>query len=300
VRVHPGHGFRVTAQANDPGRAAPVAFILTGRLPGGKWTSFCEQLLAALHRAAEGRSWSMLGIGTTDRSTAEIVEQIKAARVSGLVLDTSHQPLTRALAAQAMPMVMVEESGREARLDCAAQDNFGGGFMAAEHLAARGHRRVGWFGPLAATPASRERWGGAMAALRDAGAAVAPAHSISSDAPDAAERLRKALSRRDRPTALLALWWEHAVVAGQVAAEAGLALDRDLEIAAWCPEEQLAEFRGAFPGGRLPATVTWSMSELAEAALGRLADRRARPDGAAVRISVEARLLAAETQGAKA
>ncbi len=294
VRVHPGHGFKVTAKGNDPTEAAPVAFILSGKLPGGQWTSFGEKLLAALHAAAEDRGWSMLSVGATGRSTPDIVEQLKAARASGLVLDTPHHALIKALVGLDMPVVMIEEADGGVRLDCVSQDNFAGSAGAAGYLAARGHSRIGWFGSLEPDVTSRERWGGALAAMRDTGASLAPADSVNAAASDATEKLRALLARPDRPTALLALWWEHAALAARTAMEAGLEPGRDVEIAGWSSEEQLPEFRAAYPGGRLPATVTWSMRQLAETALARLAERRARPDAPPVRINVETQLLEPE------
>jgi hypothetical protein len=41
--------------------------------------------------------------------------------------------------------------------------------------------------------------------------------------------------------------------------------------------------------------MAWSMKQLAEVALARLAERRARPDAPPVRLSIETRLLEAET-----
>jgi LacI family transcriptional regulator len=293
--VHPGHGFKVTAQGNDPGNAAPVAFILSGLLGGGRWTSFCQSLQAAIHRAAEERGWSVLGLAAEGRRTADLVEQLRTARASGLLLDTHDGPLIGALSRLGMPAVMIEETGGGSRLDGVAQDNFGGAAAAADYLAGRGHRRIGWYGIIAPTVASRERWGGALAGLRDSGARLAAEHTVNSAAPDAGQSLRAMLSRPDRPTGLLALWWDGAVTAARLAVELGLVPGRDLEVVSWCPEELLGEFRAAYPGGRLPATMTWSMRHLADAALARLAERRSRPDMPPVRISVEARLLPPET-----
>jgi DNA-binding LacI/PurR family transcriptional regulator len=294
VSCHPGHGFRVTARGNEPGKSAPVAFVLSGIGGTGAWSSFCLLLQAAIHRAAAERGWSVLGIVPEGRRAPELAEHLRAARASGLLMDTDHRPLIAALSRLGMPVVMVEEPAPEARLDCVSQNNFGGAVAAAEYLVGRGHRRVGWYGMISPTIQSRERWGGALAGLRDGGAGLAPGHTVDSTTPDARQRLREVLASPERPTALLSLWWDGAADAARVAVEAGLALGRDLEIVSWCPEEQLPEFRAALPGGRLPAAMVWSLQQLADAALARLADRRDRPEMPPARICVETRLRPAE------
>jgi hypothetical protein len=114
------------------------------------------------------------------------------------------------------------------------------------------------------------------------------------DSVEDLEALRAALRGRGRVTGLLTLWWTAAVIAARVAREAGRVPGEDLEIVAWCPREQLDEFRAAYPEERLPATVVWSIGDLGDAALSRLAERRERPDAPVVRVSVSAELMPAE------
>lgn len=292
VRSHPGHGFKITAKGNDPASAAPVAFILSGLLADGEWSPLGQHLLGSMYRAAERRGWSLLGVNATGRSNGEIVDELKAARTSGLLIDTPNEKLTRTLTGLGVPTVLVEE--RSAGLDSVTQDNFYGAFRAAEYLIERGHRRLGWFGSKEPTLHSRERWAGAMAAVRDSEAEIVVdggmrTESITSN--EEIECLRDALKGNGRISGVLTLWWNAAVTAAKVVRDAGLEPGRDVEIVSWCPREQLAEFKAAYPGRFLPPTMVWSIGELGEAALGRLAERRQRPDAPAVRVSVEVELL---------
>ncbi len=294
VSAHPGHGFKVTARANDPEKASPVAFVLSGKPGGGRWSSLCQLLAGAMQRAAEDRGWSTLNLSATGRSVASITDELVSARVAGLLLDSAERPLVTALRKLGTPTVLVEEQARG--LDSVSQDNFGGALRAAEHLLERGHRRLAWFGALAPTVHSRERWAGAQAALRDSDASMTCLGSAGAEVGECEDRLRALFSGPERPTAVLALWWTAAVTAAHVAAELGLEPGKDLEIVSWCPEEQLPEFRAAWPLSRsgLPPTVTWSMRQLGEAALARLVERRERPDAPPVRVSVGVELTSAE------
>ena len=291
LRCYPGHGFKITAKANDPAASAPVAFILSGREDAGRWTSFGQQLLSAMYKAAERRGWSMLGIGAGGRSTAEVIDEIRKSRASGLLIDTANQELASELLRLGIPTVLVEELWPG--LDSVTQDNFGGALQAAEYLVHRGHRRLGIFGILGSTVQGRERWAGAQVAARLGDARFIAEGRIGQDSGGTQkdiERLRRSLRGPDRITGILCLWWNVASVVAGILEEEGAST----ELVSWCPREQLQEFRASWPGKSLPATVVWSIEELGEAALARLGERRERPDTAPVRISVKVELLPAE------
>jgi len=294
VSAHPGHGFKVTALGNDPAKAAPVAFILAGREDAERWSPFGQHLLAAMYRAAENRGWSLLGIGAGGRMADDVVEEIKTARVSGLLLDTADEKLAGELTRLGVPTVLVEELCPG--LDSVTQDNFGGALRAAEYLAGRGHRRLGWFGHLGPTVPSRERWAGAQAGLRDADAEIVVQGRLGPDAGETdqdRDAVRRVLRGPRRITGVLTPWWSAAVTAAKLAREEGVEPGQDVEFVAWCPREQLAEFRSAWPAGHLPVTVTWSIGDLGEAALARLSERREHPTAPGVRVSVGAELMTA-------
>lgn len=290
VRSHPGHGFKVTAISSDPDRAAPLAFILSGDQSKGPWTGLYASMLGVLQQATMRRGWSMLGLGTEGRSTTDIVEQLKHARVAGVLLDASDDKLLKELAKLGLPVVMIEIWSTRAKWDAVGQDNFGGGMKAAEYLLEKGHKKFGWYGPLHPTPESIERWGGAVAGLRESGAGLPAEHSINEYGDESDAKLRQLLSRADRPTAMFALWRSSAHSVVRVAQSLGLVPGRDLDLVGWCNELQWDDYAAGFIACPPPPTIVWSMKELAESALARLAMRRAQPDMPIVRINIAAEL----------
>jgi hypothetical protein len=83
------------------------------------------------------------------------------------------------------------------------------------------------------------------------------------------------------------------VAAARAARELGLALGRDLDLVGWCAEGHWDRaYEAAFGPGQVPPTVTWSVTQMAEAALARLAERRAHPELPTMRMNIETRLRA--------
>jgi LacI family transcriptional regulator len=191
-------------------------------------------------------------------------------------------------------MVVAENWDPAHRIDSVIQDNFSGALQAAEHLVARGHKRIGWAGPAIESIQAVERWGGAVAGLARRGLEIPPelvASNVSMRNIEAAQAL---LAWPDRPTAVIALWANVATAVARAAANLGLELGRDLELVGWATEEEFESYRDFFPHGRAPATVTWRIETLAETALARLAERRTHPHLPPARINVETRLRPAD------
>ena len=287
LTVQPGHGFRVTARVNNPTEHAPIAFIMSAQGDGPSWSGYHGALLASIHRAAAGHGWSVLGLGAQEGDREVLIERICRSRVAGLLVDTPDTTLIARLQRIGLPVVLLEE--RAAGCDAVAQDNYAGVQLAVQHLLEHGCRRFAWFGAITATIFSRMRWAGAMAALRDGPGALVADGCIDDSRADAAERL-SALLARERPDAIIAPWPGSVVTACRVVRGSG----RDLHVVGWSAEQMLPELRDAFAGRLLPDLVTWSMDELAQCALARLAERRARPDAFPVSIAIGMRLRPAE------
>jgi DNA-binding LacI/PurR family transcriptional regulator len=99
------------------------------------------------------------------------------------------------------------------------------------------------------------------------------------------------LSRRDRPRAVLALWTDVALGLAAAARSLKLVLGRDLDMVGWAIDAHLEAYRPSFAGGPMPPMVTWSVEDLARAAVARLADRQADPDMPPMRTAVATRLV---------
>jgi LacI family transcriptional regulator len=171
------------------------------------------------------------------------------------------------------------------------QDGHRGGMLAAEHLCARGCRRIAWFGPDVRDAHAAERLGGALAGLSDAGRPVPPELIVRAGAAEMAGRARELLARKDRPDGVIALWRGCALALRTAASELGLTPGRDFAMVGWCPEEIYeSEYRQAFAGGPVPPAVVWSVRTMAETAISRLIERRENPELPALLVKVPVRL----------
>jgi len=291
VAAEPCRGYRVLARANDPDRGCPIGYVLSAQMAGQEWTGFNRLLLTSLQSAAARRGWSMLGVGAKQIAAPQVIEQCRASRAWGVIVDV-HSPQLVELARRAgLAAVMVDAWHPEADCDAVLQDNAHGGMLAAGHLVAAGCRRVGWVGLVTESVHSMDRFSGASLALRKAGLKLREADIAEVPEEGTRAAVRKLLSRADRPDGLLALWRGAALEAAAAAGELGLVIGRDLQLVGWCAEEQYAEgWLPHFAAGAAPPAVSWSIATLAEAAVARLAERRANPGMPRLRLGVAPRL----------
>jgi DNA-binding LacI/PurR family transcriptional regulator len=284
-------GYRVLAKAHDPERGCPLAFVVSDpEISDDRQRGFYGTMLAELQRAAAKRQWSLLGVGREGRSAGEIIDHLRAARAGGVVVDTLDPELLRALKAAGMPAVAANAWRDDLELDAVLQDSFTGGLLAAKHLVESGHRRIAWVGLEVVGDMSLhvvERFSGAVGGLARAGV-VLPARmrvEVGEGELDVArERVRRLLSAPNRPTAVLALWQGMSGAVASAAKDAGLKIGRDLDVVAWRIEEE----SGAV--GRACPSILWSVRELAEMCIIRLAQRRADPNLPVTKTRIPTRL----------
>jgi len=291
VAAQPRHGYRVLARAADPDRGAPLAYVLSGENIVGGWDVYYRQLSEALERAARRRGWSLMRMITERGGEEDLFEQLSGARVCGLILDSVNTELLERARASGLPVVMVEVWRPGADFDAVVQDDFAGGQLAAEDLLAAGCRRIAWLGSVTGDHHARARYGGAAAALAAEGLSFSHVLDRDLGAPDLATRAREVLGASDRPDGVLALWRPMAAATITAARELGLSIGRDFRMVGWSSEAVYEQgFVPLFEGGPVPPTVVWSTRVMAETALARLAERRARPEVPAIRMTVPARL----------
>jgi LacI family xylobiose transport system transcriptional regulator len=146
---------------------------------------------------------------------------------------------------------------------------------------------VAWFGLANWQGHGFDRLSGALAGLGRAGIELRPDMIVDGWGPGAQERGCELLSRRDRPTAILALWQDSSAALARAARELGLVPGRDFEMVGWAREEDFAEtYASRFAPGPVPPAVVWRVTDMAEAAVSRLAERRRNPGLPALRIRV--------------
>lgn len=292
----PSKGYRLKPRLHLPPSTSTVAYVLVQAEPGARWDPTHAHILNAFQQAHVGDSGSMLAVGCKGRPADEVFRELAAARVQGVLLDTSQSTYIHAAKASGLPFVIVDAHTNEPGVDVVLQDNVDGVRQGGAYLLARGHERIGWVGPNKELAHWRERFAGARAALNDAGRDFLPQHLVvpasNEDVEDAARLVEQMLRRPDRPTALLCPWAPMALGAAQGIKQAGLRAGKDVELVAWSNANDYREtLAPAFLGGDLPATLVWKPADMARLALGRLRERRAEPRSPACRIDVRVTLV---------
>ena len=128
-------------------------------------------------------------------------------RIDGLVLvasgaDDGHDQLLRH---ETVPIVQLERAlpGLDGDLILAGQEE--GGYQATRHLIELGHRAIACVSGPADLPRTRERVGGFLRAMAEAGLDVPPAHVVHEEFTSAGGHaaFTRLLARADRPTAVV-------------------------------------------------------------------------------------------------
>jgi LacI family transcriptional regulator len=245
----------------------------------------------AVQKAAAMRGWSALGAHSAGGSRDRVLEQMTSGGAWGVVLDSLDAEYYRTVCRAKLPVVMVNSVLEGVAVDTVIQDNYGGGYLAAQHLIVTGATKIAWFGPARRFGHTRERHAGAAAGL--AGEGLALAADVSQDCSD--EGLRKAgrqlLSSRNRPEAILAFDRDALRVLVEVTTELGLTIEKDIRVVGWLVEECYAsDYVPIFRGEPVAPAVVWKASSMAEWALTLLAARREGHRGVPVRINIPTRL----------
>lgn len=287
----PRQGFRVVSQDVVVPSHCPVAYV-TGYLPDMSDAQSVNWVLSqALQGEAGRRGWTTLGVHVGQQGSGAVHDQLKAARSWGAVVDTLDAGLLEASEKAGLPVVMVNSWFEDAAVDVVLQDNYRGGFLAADHLVEAGVQRIGWVGAAGQFCHSRERYAGAVGALAARGRSIAQKDRSDMVGEALNEGVRKLLSRKDRPDGLLAFDKVGVLAVKTIAADLGLRIGKDLQVVGWCVEELYeSEYRTTFAGGPTPPAVVWKASSMSEWALNLLVQRREGKGGESVRISVPTRL----------
>jgi len=291
VVSEPRHGYRVQARANDPDRGLPVAFVVSAAEEPGLWNEFYRLLFAGLQKAAAERGWPVLAVGVGRHSARAVCDQLRDCRACGMVLDSMNAELLGAVRSMGLPAVMMDAWEPEMSLDAVVQDSFQGALLAVRYLVGHGHRSIGWLGRISESVQSQERFGGVSAGIAAADLKASREFMLDTPGPKLAAAARKLLARPNRPTGVLGLWHDAASELIGAARELGLKPGSDVEIVGWTAEEQYdGAYRMLFNGAELPATMVWSIAELARLTVARLAERRLNPAMPPALIKVPARL----------
>jgi DNA-binding LacI/PurR family transcriptional regulator len=292
VASEPRSGCRVLACANDPRRGCPLVFRLAEETVAEGSGLLYRRLAKLIDERARQYGSSLMTIVAADQEKKEpFFNNLRQLNAWGLIVDTLDRDVIEGARIAGLPLVAVDVWAAEANLDVVVQDDFGGGWLAAEYCVKRGHRRIGWLRPNVLSDHSRARFGGAAALLAEHGLALWREGTADTTTGSLLETAVRMLRAPDRPTAVLALWSRAAEAFIAACHSLRLKPGTDVEMVGWCPEEIRAEtFVPMFEGGSVMPAIAWSISAMAETLVARLEERRTNPQLAATRIHIPTRL----------
>ena len=148
----------------------------------GNTGRYHTEIMDAVCTALRKKRGHLLMMSANGLSAASFCREIGEARLDGVILVGAYRHDTiRRLAGSGLPMVLLDDACRGARIDSILVDNRGGGYLAAQHLAALGHRRLAFVTGPSNLQITRDRLDGALEALKDAGLDPASARIVASD-----------------------------------------------------------------------------------------------------------------------
>jgi len=245
-------------------------------------TPFAGRMLQGAQQTAWDAGYLLMLIDTAGNDALEepAVQALLQRNMDGLIYaSTYHREVALPRVPTTTPFLLLD--GRPAgdeRVDWVAPDEQGGAESAVRLLLKAGHRRIGFINSGEAIPAAEGRLRGYVAAIREGGSEVDPSLTVtladrSMSAIEAASL--EMLERSDRPSAVFC--FNDRVAAGvlRAAAQAGIAVPRELSVVGFDNDESIIEH--LTPG---LTTVALPHREMGEWATTRLIERiKAGPAG---------------------
>ena len=175
----------------------------------------------------------LLFTGHMDRDSDPVFDQLMQYRVDGIVLasTTLSSHLSEECATAGIPVVLFNRTTERDAVSSVTTRNREGGRRIGEFLIAGGHKRFAYISGVESSSTNRDRFGGYVEALAEAGHADIMVEVGNYDRSEAETAARKLLSRPDRPDAIFVANDHMAVAVMDVARyEFGLTIPDDLSI----------------------------------------------------------------------
>jgi LacI family transcriptional regulator len=212
----------------------------------------------------------------------DAIAHLPRERFDGAIVVSLHHPrvseMFLRLKIARFPFVVVDHQLEEIDLPTVLHDNHGGGYLCAQELMRRGHRRIAYVGPL--LPSTRMRLEGLRDAINDAGIAFdrkligdLALPDITQDSRPSIERcVRDVLGQSPRPTAIVVHRSNDLQFVYQTLRAMGLKIGRDISVVAFGEQASLTMLEP------LPTIVHVPFAELGTAAMEILDEQMKDPD----------------------
>jgi LacI family transcriptional regulator len=202
---------------------------------------FFADVISGAERVAVAEGYATLLCEASLTPAERHLETLQGRLIDGVIIDSLGAASLPEGVLEGLNVVLIDEPSE--RWPGVASDALGAGRLAAEHLLALGHRRVGFVGPAVDVHGFRMRERGFVAALRAAGLAVDSAHLRRTPATveggRQAMRALLALPAAARPTALFCANDLLALGALKACSAAGVRVPTELSIVG-CDDIEMA------------------------------------------------------------
>jgi DNA-binding LacI/PurR family transcriptional regulator len=285
VRSEQGRGRRILRLGEETNSMYRVAILQATTWREGLTS---PALVAAIQQQCLKRKWQVLNITVENLDPDAVLRSLAEARVNAVALVVERVEIAQRLRAAGIYCIAVETAVRGLPIDQIYQDNYGACARAARYLIEKGHKRIGWIGPVAESLSGFERFSGARSILIEHHLDFRPDDIVARfpSEQDAYEYL----SRADRPAAVMTMWHNETVAVLHAAARLAIK-PGSLDLVGWGTEQHGAEIaRLARASNVNLATMVWSVDEMAEVLASRIQLNRLEPGLHPLHIAIPSRL----------
>ncbi len=194
-------------------------------------SDFTKDVMLGINQAAVSLGYDLMLHTKPMLDARAEVGALTDGRVDGvLVLRDADDEALDLLLEQALPCVLFFMRSDRPGVAFVDADNRQGGSLAAEHLVALGHRRLGMLCGSPRSTSAKERLAGFRDALNQKGLRVDERHLLHLTDIGEADAIENYLRSPDRPSGIFCFSDEYAFLACRIAAKIGLRVPEDLSV----------------------------------------------------------------------